>query len=307
MSANDPGPIPDSLKRAEPPKQEPPKQEPAKQEEEYQFHAIANIFPLMEGEEYGLFVDDIEKRGLQEPIVLYEGKILDGRNRYRACKELKLQPAVKQYTGNDPLGYVLSANFHRRHLNESQRAMVAARVVTTKLGDNQHIKREGRPVDLPTAAEMLNVSEKSVKRARDVCQKGEPQLQALVDRGKVAVSVAEKLVNNLTREKQAEALRAGEHGVRTAIKALAVPRSVKSVNPSDVAKRHIEEVWAPDELVAVVLEVRDTDYLKAVVMAALGKIHTDWIRELVARLTKVLTPQPPPAATVGATGIRRPI
>jgi ParB-like chromosome segregation protein Spo0J len=103
----------------------------------------------MEGDEYGRFADDIKKRGLQEPIVLHEHQILDGRNRYKACKQLGLTPQTKPYTGNDPLGYVLSANFHRRHLNESQRAMVAARVVTTKLGDNQHIKKEGIPNSHP--------------------------------------------------------------------------------------------------------------------------------------------------------------
>ena len=127
----------------------------------------------------------------------------------------------------------------------------------------------------------------------------------MVDRGKVAVSVAEKLVNNLTREKQAEALRTGELGVRTAIKALAVPRSVnKSANPSDVAKRFIEEVWAPDELVAVVLEVRDVAYLKAMVKASLGKIHTDWLKELVVLLQKVLSPTAAQEPSVGAV-VRR--
>lgn len=49
------------------------------------FHPIANLFPLMTGDEYLALVEDIRANGLLEPVVLYEGKILDGRNRYNAC------------------------------------------------------------------------------------------------------------------------------------------------------------------------------------------------------------------------------
>jgi ParB-like nuclease domain len=109
---------------------------------EYEFHPIANIFPLMEGQEFKALVDDIKANGLREPVVIYEGKVIDGRNRYKACKELNLPtPTTKPYDGGDPLGFVLSANLHRRHLNESQRAVVAAKLVTTKLGDNQHTSK----------------------------------------------------------------------------------------------------------------------------------------------------------------------
>ena len=47
-------------------------------------HPIANIFPRMSDTEFDELVEDIKKNGLQEHIWLYEGKILDGRNRYEA-------------------------------------------------------------------------------------------------------------------------------------------------------------------------------------------------------------------------------
>jgi hypothetical protein len=81
--------------------------------------------------------------------------------------------------------------------------MVAAKLVTTKLGDNQHIRKEGRPIDQPSAAKMLNVSPKSVQRAKEVCDKATPNIQALVESGKLPVSVAVE-VANLPKEKQAE-------------------------------------------------------------------------------------------------------
>jgi hypothetical protein len=204
----DPGPMPDTLKREPPTKSE------------YEFHPIANIFPMMAGVEFDRLKEDIRTRKQQEPIITYEDKVLDGRNRYKACKELFLTPTIKRYDGADPLGFVLGANLHRRHLNESQRAMVAAKLVTTKLGDNQHIRKQGRPIDQPTAATMLNVSPKSVQRAKDVLEKCAPELQALVESGKVAVSAAEKVANKLSDEEDQTALaNKGASAVTKAVKA----------------------------------------------------------------------------------------
>ena len=58
-----------------------------------------------------------------------EGKILDGRNRYRACVELGIEPETTNYTGNDPVGFSLSLNLHRRHLTSDQRAAIAVDVL----------------------------------------------------------------------------------------------------------------------------------------------------------------------------------
>ena len=70
-------------------------------------------------------VQDIKKNGLLKTIVLYENKVLDGRNRYIACKKAKIIPRFKQYNKNiDPLSFVISENLKRRHLNNAQLAEI---------------------------------------------------------------------------------------------------------------------------------------------------------------------------------------
>src|SRR5262249_13857461 len=144
------------------------------------FHPLADIFPLLEGEEFKTLVEDIRSNGLHEPIVLYQGQILDGRNRQRACLEAGIEPRFKQYSGSDPLAFIVSLNLTRRHLNESQRAMVAAKLATLRRGDNQH-----SPIGETSqarAAEILNVGKRSVERAAEVCDHGAPELIRAVER-----------------------------------------------------------------------------------------------------------------------------
>ena len=90
-----------------------------------EIHQIANTIPSMSEEEYQLLKQDIKKNGLIEPIIVFENKILDGRNRYRACQELGIKPKFKEYAENDPADYAISLNIKRRHLSPSQLACMA--------------------------------------------------------------------------------------------------------------------------------------------------------------------------------------
>lgn len=94
----------------------------------YETHPAADLFPLIEGQEFRDLCKSLIERGLEKPIELYEGKVIDGRNRLRACLEVHCQPRVTEWDGDDPYEYVWSANAVRRHLEPGQRAAIRLKV-----------------------------------------------------------------------------------------------------------------------------------------------------------------------------------
>ena len=119
---------------------------------ELEFHPIANAFPLVDGQAFEELTADIKRKGLLNPITLYEDKILDGRNRYRACKDagIELTEAdVKTLPeGLDPIDFVRSNNIHRRHLLPSQLEAVAAELANMRQGaplGNQNASKTNGP------------------------------------------------------------------------------------------------------------------------------------------------------------------
>jgi hypothetical protein len=165
-------------------------------EAELGFHPAADLLPLLEGPEFDALVADVRVHGLREPIVLLDGAILDGRNRYRACRAAGIEPRFEQWTprheGDRPLAFVLSRDLIRRHLDESQRSMVAARAANLAAGvrgDYVTAASKEAAVSQTEAAARLQVSRSSIQRA-----KGAPELVDKVDRGLIPVSTASRLV-----------------------------------------------------------------------------------------------------------------
>lgn len=97
--------------------------------EQLAIHPIAAIFPVMAADELERLADDIQANGLREPVTLYEGKILDGRNRAMACSLRGIELQTREFHGSssEALALVWSKNRVRRHLTSSQAAVAEAR------------------------------------------------------------------------------------------------------------------------------------------------------------------------------------
>lgn len=222
-----------------------------------EFHEYAGIFPLLEGREFSELCADIKANGQREPIWIYEGKVLDGRNRFRACEAVGVVPRTAAYTGDDALAFVLSLNLHRRHLSESQRGMVAAKIA------NMPAHRPAlNPANLPpslegmkpdqqpaftsqaSAAEMLNVSERTVRAAVKVRDEAAPELVRAVESGKVSVSAAAD-VATLPKEEQVVIVARGEKEILEAAKQIRAEKAeVKKAERVAEVTRQIAEISA---------------------------------------------------------------
>ena len=184
-----------------------------------EYHPAANIFPLMQGAEYQSLCDDITEHGLHEPILLYEGRILDGRNRYRACIDAGVEPRFCEWDGNgSALDMAISKNLHRRHLNPGQLAFVALEVEKVLAVEAKERQRGGQGgvllgANLPQAkgralehaAAIFGVSRRTAQEAKKLKAEA-PDLAERVRAGDVTISEAKKELRkkeNTTKQKQA--------------------------------------------------------------------------------------------------------
>jgi ParB-like chromosome segregation protein Spo0J len=100
----------------------------------YEAHPLAALMPMMDEDAFAQHKADIGKHGVREAITLYQGMILDGRNRYKAAKELGVMLTAKNFkeftgTTTEAEAFVLSTNLHRRQLNNKQKQEFAQKMI----------------------------------------------------------------------------------------------------------------------------------------------------------------------------------
>jgi hypothetical protein len=98
---------------------------------EVKVHPAADLFPMMDKDELQKLAADIKKDCQRFPITLWkkDGSVLDGRNRLAACGIADVKPKTDLYDGNDPVGFIISANIHRRHLTSNQKRELVAKLL----------------------------------------------------------------------------------------------------------------------------------------------------------------------------------
>jgi len=175
------------------------------------FHELCELFPLMTEEELDLLAEDIKENGLLEPILLYHGTILDGRNRYLACQRAGVAPEFEELETDDPMSYVIGLNLHRRHLTSGQKAVLAVRLIKPfeeraaarrdaqlrqgeTIPDQENLpEREGQARD--QVAELVGVNPRYVSDAKRVQTKN-PKAFIMLEKGEInmreAIALADK-------------------------------------------------------------------------------------------------------------------
>jgi protein gp37 len=186
----------------------------------YVIHPVAELFPLIEGEEFDALVADITEHGLTHPVVLSpDGTMLvDGRNRYKACIAAHLEPAVirlgSHYTDDLIAEYIISANLRRRQLDVGQRAMVGVGIekhLAEQAREKERLRKSASESTLhdqaksihaaDRAAAAVGVSHSAITKAKKVVAEA-PDLAEKVRGGKTSLDAAHK--ETRSREKARE-------------------------------------------------------------------------------------------------------
>lgn len=177
-------------------------------------HRLADLFPMLPADELRALADDIKANGLRHPIrVDQQNRIIDGRNREKACQLAAVAPTYEPFVGTEKqiAAFIASANLRRRHLTPSQCASIAAGMANMSRGgdrrsDQTATLQNGEPaISQSDAAEIMGVSERSVAKAAKVRKKGTKQLQQAVTDGEISVNRAAEIVD-LPRPEQNAAI-----------------------------------------------------------------------------------------------------
>jgi ParB-like chromosome segregation protein Spo0J len=158
---------------------------------EYDFHPLAELFPLIEGQEFDALVQDVRQNGIIAPIIRHEGKILDGRNRYRAAKAAGHPFTAKDFrdlaAGLDPKAFVISANIARRQLTSKQKREFIAKQIDAKPDDSDRGIAKLCCVDPKTVGsvrdEMARAVETLAKKYNELTARQQREFLAVINRG----------------------------------------------------------------------------------------------------------------------------
>lgn len=166
-------------------------------------HPAAERFPLMSGPDFDELVRDIRVHGLRDPIVTYEGAILDGRNRFRACEAAGVEPATAEWDGAglSPFQYVWSKNGARRQLPAGQKAAIRVQLLT----DHEEWRRREEAADTRRRSNLVPAGAKPKSSMNSLNRHdGGSSDEGALDEGSAAVVAREAGVSKRTAERAVE-------------------------------------------------------------------------------------------------------
>ena len=154
----------------------------------YEQHPLSAAFPRMSDEDFQALKDSIESIGVQNPITLHQGMIIDGWHRYTAAEAVGMDCPTVQLLDVDPQDFVLAQNKHRRHITVAQMAMAANSVYMWKstLTDAS----TSRSNNLEQLAKSAGVSLSTIKKARELTNNASQEIQDAVTSGEMGLKKA---------------------------------------------------------------------------------------------------------------------
>jgi hypothetical protein len=186
-----------------------------------ELHPLCTLFPRMSGAEFEALKTDIVANGQRHPIIISDGMILDGGNRYRACIDAGIEPETQEFNGGSIVSFVLSANLHRRHLTPGQQAAIVASAQDWAAaqkrgglrGESVVKKSQSATLHFASAADRAAESGASLRTQKmaDKVAKAAPELARKVGHGELSLPKAHAIVTGKDEKKpEPEPLRSDE-------------------------------------------------------------------------------------------------
>lgn len=254
----------------------------------YEQHPLSAAFPAMSADDYQTLKDSINEIGVQNPITLFEGMVIDGWHRYSAANDLGMECPIVELGDVDPRDFVLAQNKARRHVTQAQLGLAVTAVYAWRPAGNPALSQSGSacPVGKTNAelAQIAGVSERTIKQAKAIQTKAAPEVVEAVKRGEIGGEKAAAIAK-LPKEEQAAAI----HNP--------APKAVPEAPPAPANYELEEAVSTIKELAAENDQLRDrvavaamsgTDEERAMAAETIAELR-DQIKTLEAEIDAVRT------------------
>lgn len=174
----------------------------------YQQHPLSAAFPAMAAEDFQGLKDSIENIGVQNPITIFEGMVVDGWNRYKAANELGMDcPSKELDAWIDPVAFVRAQNKDRRHLPLSAWALIEVSLREWKPSHRPDKGELSSPLQASNQemADAVGVTKRTIQQAKAVQSNATPEVIAAVKSGEIGLPKAAAIAK-LPKEEQAAAI-----------------------------------------------------------------------------------------------------
>lgn len=232
---------------------------------QYSQHPLSAAFPAMHADEFQSLKDSIEVIGVQNPITLFEGMVIDGWHRYSAANDLAMACPVVDLGDIDPRDFVLAQNKARRHITAAQLALAVTSVHAWKPVGNPAFAQSDTeyPIGKTNAqlAAIAGVSEPTIKQAKAVQSKGSAAVQAAVKAGEIGLPKAAAIAK-LPKEEQAAAIH--KPAPKPAKPAHIEPEDAAYTGPSEAELQAAQDAARAD--LDKVMELMESDDPKAALL-----------------------------------------
>jgi len=168
-----------------------------------------NLIPALSAEEYAQLEANILEEGIREPIITWNGFIIDGHNRYDIAQrfDVEYKTISKYFSSEESVKeWMILNQFGRRNLSNYQRSVLALELedlFSKKAKENQAIQYKGnslkqisaevKPIETRNElSKVASVSHDTISKVKKIQEKAPEEVKAKLATGEVSINAAYK-------------------------------------------------------------------------------------------------------------------